>query len=75
MPRLPTLRSMTEALDTVDEMEMLSVDELNLRLKMLRLPLPSPAEPDRGGRPLRFELIDAAEEPTAEEKSAEEPLS
>lgn len=59
LPRLPTLRSITEALETVEEMEILSVDELNLRLKMLRLPS---LALERGGRPLRRELIEAAEE-------------
>lgn len=62
MPKLPTFRNMTDALETVEEMEILSVDELNLRLNKLRLPLPS-VEPEMGGRPLRFELIEAAEGP------------
>lgn len=62
LPKLPTLRNMTDALETVEEIEMLSVDELNLLLKMLRLPLPS-VEPEMGGRVLRREEIEAAEEP------------
>lgn len=61
LPRLPTLRSIIEALETVDEMEMLSVDELNLRLKMLLFVLPS--APLIGGLVLLREAIEAAEEP------------
>lgn len=53
---------MTDALDTVEEMEMLSVEELNFRLKRLRFTVP-PSEPDNGGLVLRRELMDAAEEP------------
>jgi hypothetical protein len=61
---------MTEALETVEEIEMLSVEELNLRLKRLRLPLPSaevaaPAELETGGLGPRRELIDAADEAAA----------